>query len=49
MERRARTLTIENRKGEFAGMIKERKFNVVSMDGMRKTVFYNGKRVVVKL
>ena len=46
---RARTLTIENREGAFTGMLKERKFNIVTVDGIKKTVSYNGKKVVVKL
>lgn len=46
---RARTLTIEDRKGEFTSMLKERKFNIVTIDDIRKTVSYNGKKIVVKL
>ena len=41
---RARMLTIENRQGEFPGMLKERKFNIVTVDGIKKTVAYNGKK-----
>ncbi|NDV95102.1 DUF5110 domain-containing protein [Dysgonomonas sp. 521] len=46
---RARTFTIEDRKGDFKGMLKERNFNVVTIDGLRKTVSYNGKKMVIKL
>ena len=46
---RARMLTIENRQGEFPGMLKERKFNIVTVDGIKKTVAYNGKKVTVKM
>jgi len=48
-DNRARTLTIEDRKGEFTGMLKDRKFNIVTIDGIRKTISYNGKKIVVKL
>lgn len=41
---RTRMLTIENRKGEFSGMLKERKFNIVTADGAKKAVAYNGKK-----
>ena len=46
---RTRTFTIESRKGEFEGMPKERKFNILTTDGITKTVNYNGKKTVVKL
>ena len=46
---RTRMLTIENRKGEFSGMLKERKFNIVTADGAKKAVAYNGKKVTVKM
>ena len=46
---RTRMLTIENRKGEFSGMLKERKFNIVTADGTKKAVAYNGKKVTVKM
>ena len=39
----------ENRKGEFSGMLKERKFNIVTADGAKKAVAYNGKKVTVKM
>jgi len=52
-------LTINDRKGSFAGMLAERKFNIVMVDlnkgaGLDKTeksdkvVAYKGKKVVVK-
>ena len=56
-----RTLTISDRNGEFPGMLKNRKFNVVlstpqvTADGLNpdaatgKTVSYSGKKVSVKL
>lgn len=46
---RTRMLTIENRKGEFSSMLKERKFNIVTADGAKKAVAYNGKKVTVKM
>lgn len=54
-----RTLTIENRQGSFAGMLKSLKFNVVIAGPKQaigdtpakpiKTVSYNGKETLVKL
>ncbi len=55
-----KTLTINERKGSFPGMLNERKFNIVYVNknrgvGMRtaaapdRQVMYNGKRVVVKM
>ncbi len=57
---KTRTLSISDRKGEFSGMLKSRKFNVVLVGENRgagidvvakanKTVVYNGKKTVVKL
>ena len=46
---RKRTLTIDNRKGEYDGMPLKRKFNIVMPDGKSKEVEYKGKRVSVKL
>jgi alpha-D-xyloside xylohydrolase len=54
-----KTLTINNRKGSFPGMIAERKFNIVIVapgagDGMKKVkkyakvITYSGNKVVVK-
>jgi len=50
----SRTLTIEDRKGSFPGMLKKRKFNVHviasgEVAGTPKTISYNGKKTVVKL
>ena len=45
----ARRLTIGARKGEYKGMIAERKFRVVLPDGKEKTVSYKGKKVSVKI
>ena len=53
-----KVLTINDRKGSFPGMLKERKFNIIKVsknngDGMKtvkkydKTITYNGKEVVV--
>lgn len=55
-----KTLTIEDRNGNFPGMLKNRKFRIVVVDQTKgtgdkasskidKTVSYNGKKVVVKL
>jgi alpha-D-xyloside xylohydrolase len=56
----SRTLTIDNRKGTFPGMLNNRKFNIVLVDTqngvgtntpvkINKTVAYKGKEVVVRL
>lgn len=46
----AGTLTIDDRRGSFPGMVGNRKFRVVSVDGGRtRTVTYRGKRLAVKL
>jgi alpha-D-xyloside xylohydrolase len=55
-----RELTIGDRKGDFAGMLAERKFNIVLVDknkgiGMQPTTVadnvaaYSGKRIVIRL
>jgi alpha-glucosidase len=44
-----RTLTIDNRKGHFDGMLTMRHLKVVLPDGKSKQVVYSGKRVVVSL
>ncbi len=55
-----KTLTIGNRKGEFPGMLKERKFNIISItkgykagdskvNKFDKVVSYSGKKITVKL
>ncbi len=53
-----KTLTIDNRKGEFAGMLKERIFNIIWIDKNKKPgldwekrpdaiVKYNGERILI--
>ena len=44
-----RTLSISSRKGDYPGMIKERKFILRTADGNVKTVVYSGKKIKVKL
>jgi len=55
-----KTLTINDRKGSFPGMLAERKFNIVRVDKSKgqgmdvveefdNVVAYNGKKIVVKL
>jgi alpha-D-xyloside xylohydrolase len=47
----SKSLTVNNRKGSFPGMITSRKFNVSTIvNGVKtnKTVDYNGKKVVVR-
>ncbi|MBO5881416.1 MAG: DUF5110 domain-containing protein [Paraprevotella sp.] len=46
---KSKTLTIDKRKGDFPGMLQQRKFNVKVMGGAEKSVDYNGNRVRVKL
>lgn len=43
------TLKIGQRKGQYKGMIKNRKFTVVLPNGKSKVVGYNGKEITVKL
>lgn len=46
----SRTLTISDRNGDFPGMLKERIFNVRSVEKDKvKTVKYNGRKIKVKL
>jgi alpha-D-xyloside xylohydrolase len=45
---KARTLTIGNRKGEYPGMLKQRKFTIVLPDGQQKVVEYQGMAVQCK-
>ena len=42
-------LTIEARKGEYNGMIENRKFTIVLQDGTTKSVDYHGQEVSIKL
>jgi alpha-D-xyloside xylohydrolase len=47
-----KSLTIDDRKGSFPGMLSTRKFNIVVVAADKKydkTVTYSGKKVVVKL
>lgn len=41
-------LTISDRKGEFPGMLKERKFNIVLVGKTNKVVDFKGKKVTVR-
>lgn len=45
---KARTLTIGERKGEYPGMLKQRKFTIVLPDGQQKVVEYQGMAVQCK-
>ena len=45
----SRTLTIGERKGEYPGMIRERKFTVILPDGRSQTVSYSGQSVSCKM
>ncbi|NPD91794.1 TIM-barrel domain-containing protein [Xylanibacter muris] len=45
----SRRLTIGRRKGAYKGMIQKRKFTIVTQDGVRKTVSYDGRKVSVRL
>ncbi len=56
----AKTLTIEDRKGEFPGMLKDRQFSIIkvgkgkgigddTVQSYDKVVTYNGKKISVKL
>ncbi len=45
----SRRLTIGKRKGAYAGMLQKRKFTVVTQDGVRKTVSYDGRKTSVRL
>ncbi len=46
---RSHTLTIDARKGEFDGMLKNRVFRVTTPDGKSKDIPYNGKKTIVKM
>jgi alpha-D-xyloside xylohydrolase len=46
---RRRTLTIGERKGRFPGMLQQRRFTVVTPDGRRQQVSYDGQPVEVRL
>ncbi|WP_295200125.1 TIM-barrel domain-containing protein [uncultured Chryseobacterium sp.] len=44
---KSKTLTIDERKGNYPGMIEKRKFSIILPDGSQKTVGYWGKKVRV--
>jgi alpha-D-xyloside xylohydrolase len=46
---RSRTLTIGDRKGEYPGMLKSRKFTIVLPNGSSQTVDYNGQTKQIKI
>ena len=46
---KGRKLTIGAREGSFNGMIQARKFRIVTVDGVKKEVDYNGKQITVQL
>jgi alpha-D-xyloside xylohydrolase len=46
---KARTLTILDRKGDYPGMLKNRKFTIVLPDGNTKTIDYDGNKTEIKL
>ena len=46
---KSRTLTIGKRKGEYPGMLQQRRFTIVLPNGTTKTTNYNGSEVKVKL
>ena len=46
---RARTLTIGARQGTFKGMLQERRFTILTPEGKRKTMNYDGKEQVISL
>jgi alpha-D-xyloside xylohydrolase len=46
---KGRTLTIDQRQGEYPGMLKTRQFTIVLPNGSQKTVDYNGEKLNIKL
>ena len=44
---RARTLTIEERQGQYKGMLQSRRFNIILPDGHQQSVNYNGQIVTL--
>ena len=46
---RTRTLTIGERKGAYPGMLEKRSFTIITPDGQKQTVEYNGKEIKCKL
>ena len=45
----ARTLTIDTRRGQYRGMLRNRTFRVQLTGGPTKTIRYSGKKITVKL
>ena len=45
---RTRTLTIGERKGTYPGMLQKRHFTIITPDGKKQTVEYNGKEIKCK-
>ena len=46
---RARTLTIGERQGRFNGMLQQRHFTIVTPDGKRQSINYDGKEQILAL
>ena len=46
---KTRTLTIDDRKGSYPGMLTKRQFTVVTPNGQQKVVDYNGQKTVVSI
>ena len=46
---RARTLTFGERQGQYDGMLQQRRFTIVTPDGKRQSVSYDGKEQVLVL
>ena len=46
---RARTLTIGERQGSFNGMLQQRHFTIVTPDGKRQSINYDGKEQILAL
>ena len=46
---KARTLTIDERKGSFPGMLTQRQFTIVTPDGKQKVVNYSGQKMQVSI
>ena len=46
---KARTLTIDERKGSYPGMLTKRHFTIVTPDGKQKVVEYNGQKALVSI
>jgi len=46
---KTRTLTIDERKGNYPGMLTKRQFTIVTPDGKQKVVEYSGQKVLVSI